>query len=587
MAINLPEQERINQYTANGSTTTFNYDYLILQNSDIDVYVTAPGATPDPNVDKKVLNVDYTVTGAVVTDGGTVVFTSAPANGATVTLASDIQYSIETNFAAMSTLNGANLDSAFQRVTMMVQQLASLLQDRGIKYKINEILGQTPPIPEKTLMPPPQLTGDVWMWDQEHHKWVIFNFDPSGGGGDISVIAAQLRYLIQTAGITVNFSDQTQTAKAVSNYESNGSYYTDSGTANEYVPVRVSGQNFVEPTQLIEGLTIDFQPLNTNTSTNCTVNFLGQTKPLNLALGNTGVPVGFIKGASSFYNPIYRLKYSADNDWWSIISAPEAVQISANLSSETSGSDGARLVGYNNGAGYAATVHDELIGAEQHFLTLDTFMDDLQEEGGAANTGADLVGYGRPSSGYHGTVQGWLDNLPSPEDLSSTTAGSDGARLIGYNNGAGFAGTVHDELIGVESHFATLDTFMGDLQEEGGAPNTGADLVGYGNGGLHTTVKGVLDQILSQLGTLQIFAHNVVPWAAGGGGGYQAIIPITGLLTTDYVFAQAVNYVGTSVSPGDSPSVSLLKIQSGQIYVEISKAVADNTVDIQYIVLRF
>ena len=40
---NLPQQSTINQYNADGLTTTYNYTYLILLNTDIAVYVTPPG----------------------------------------------------------------------------------------------------------------------------------------------------------------------------------------------------------------------------------------------------------------------------------------------------------------------------------------------------------------------------------------------------------------------------------------------------------------------------------------------------------------------------------------------------------------
>ncbi len=68
-------QTPINRSSGNGVTTVFPYTFKIISASDIEVSV-------DDVV--KILNVDYTVSGAGVDAGGNVTMTTAPATGTTV-----------------------------------------------------------------------------------------------------------------------------------------------------------------------------------------------------------------------------------------------------------------------------------------------------------------------------------------------------------------------------------------------------------------------------------------------------------------------------------------------------------------------
>uniref|UniRef100_UPI003341E954 hypothetical protein n=1 Tax=Methylibium sp. TaxID=2067992 RepID=UPI003341E954 len=68
-------QTPINVTQANGLTTTFPYNFLILDAADLLVRLSGV---------QQVLNVDYTVTGVGNQAGGNVVFTVAPSFGTTV-----------------------------------------------------------------------------------------------------------------------------------------------------------------------------------------------------------------------------------------------------------------------------------------------------------------------------------------------------------------------------------------------------------------------------------------------------------------------------------------------------------------------
>lgn len=135
---NLPQQDSIVQYQADGVTDVFIYPFLSPLDSDMQVYVTPSGATPIPSTDIQTLNVDYSVQGAGVTDGGTITFLIAPpANGAWVTIARNVGASSNTNFANAATFNGANLDSAIERLTLLAQQSQTYNLYRNLSYRVN------------------------------------------------------------------------------------------------------------------------------------------------------------------------------------------------------------------------------------------------------------------------------------------------------------------------------------------------------------------------------------------------------------------------------------------------------------------
>lgn len=160
----LPQQVTINQYEGDGVTDTFTYNFLILLNTDISVYVT-PAATPaNPTSDILTLNVDYEVTGVGNESGGTIVFTVAPTLGSVVTLARDIQFEITTNFANAQTISGVNLDLAFQRVVLMCQQLGSDYALRGLQYFINTVIPTNPSNVATTVTSLPTLDANqIWI----------------------------------------------------------------------------------------------------------------------------------------------------------------------------------------------------------------------------------------------------------------------------------------------------------------------------------------------------------------------------------------------------------------------------------------
>ena len=137
----LPQQETIKQYTADGITLVYFYKFLVPTIRDIDVYVTPPGQSANDKVDIQLLGVNYTVQNAGNINGGTVTFTTAP-NGI-VTLSRAVEASIDTNYVDPKTIIGLNLDNSFQRGMLIGQQNQSKFDDRSLRYEISSLVPDT------------------------------------------------------------------------------------------------------------------------------------------------------------------------------------------------------------------------------------------------------------------------------------------------------------------------------------------------------------------------------------------------------------------------------------------------------------
>lgn len=108
-------------YTGNGSTTAFAVPFKFMQASDLVVRLTPVGgiaATCTPGT-------DYTVTGAGVDAGGTVTMTSAPASGATLSIARATALTQTTSFQTQGAFSPKAHEAALDKVTLEAQEVAA------------------------------------------------------------------------------------------------------------------------------------------------------------------------------------------------------------------------------------------------------------------------------------------------------------------------------------------------------------------------------------------------------------------------------------------------------------------------------
>lgn len=120
-----------NIHIGNGVTTTFAYGFTLLNAADL--VVTIDGVATS----------SYTVTGLGVAAGGTVVFGTAPANGAKVILLRVIQLVRATDYQDDGDLLADTLNADFNRLWMAIQGV-SAFDVRGLRAPFPEVLNDLP-----------------------------------------------------------------------------------------------------------------------------------------------------------------------------------------------------------------------------------------------------------------------------------------------------------------------------------------------------------------------------------------------------------------------------------------------------------
>jgi hypothetical protein len=110
-----------NSYSGDGSTTTFSYTFKIFQDSDIQVIIRSANGTETT----KTITTHYTVTGAGVSAGGTVIFTSGniPTSTQTVVLRRNIPQTQSIDYIANDPFPAESHEEGLDRATMAIQQL--------------------------------------------------------------------------------------------------------------------------------------------------------------------------------------------------------------------------------------------------------------------------------------------------------------------------------------------------------------------------------------------------------------------------------------------------------------------------------
>ena len=203
---NLPQEQTIIQYLANNAQTEYTFAFYAPEQTDIQVFLQAPNATPVPAADILELSTDYTVTyNADPTTGGYITLLVAPTTGWYLTINLQVEASLNTNFANAQTINGANLDAAFDRLLLLCMQNQNYALNRNLSYVINDYLpnnNSTLPQPATQLPPLPQ-----------NYIWV---------GSSSGIVAAQLAQVPSASvlqSLLANNSPGTDGARLVGYYD--------------------------------------------------------------------------------------------------------------------------------------------------------------------------------------------------------------------------------------------------------------------------------------------------------------------------------------------------------------------------------
>jgi microcystin-dependent protein len=165
---NLPQQNTIVQYLADGITTMYIVPFFtpleIDGTPDIDVYTQLSTATPNPAADINIWNVAYTFTPYLdPTTGGVITFNPGfiPPSGFAVTIVRDVSASLDAEFSDARNFSGVTLDAALDKLLLIAQQNKSYALDRNLSYIVNTFF------PDDTLNANVQIPilqpGQVWL----------------------------------------------------------------------------------------------------------------------------------------------------------------------------------------------------------------------------------------------------------------------------------------------------------------------------------------------------------------------------------------------------------------------------------------
>lgn len=116
-------------YSGNGSTTVFTVPFYFLAAGDLQVILRSSAGVETVQT----LTSQYTVTGAGVASGGTVTMLTAPVSGTTLTILRNVSPTQETDLLPNDRLPAESLETALDKLTMLVQQLDEE-NDRSIKF---------------------------------------------------------------------------------------------------------------------------------------------------------------------------------------------------------------------------------------------------------------------------------------------------------------------------------------------------------------------------------------------------------------------------------------------------------------------
>jgi hypothetical protein len=120
-------------YSGNGSTTVFAVPFYFLQNADLLVILRSAAGVETTQV----LGTNYTLTGAGNENGGSLTMTVAPPTGTTLTILRNAAATQETDLLPNDRLPAESLETALDKLTMLVQQLDEE-SARSIKFAVTD-----------------------------------------------------------------------------------------------------------------------------------------------------------------------------------------------------------------------------------------------------------------------------------------------------------------------------------------------------------------------------------------------------------------------------------------------------------------
>lgn len=116
-------------YIGNGSTKEFSFDFPVLENSSIKVYVSIDGVETEADVSEYSANISG--------NGGSVIFNTAPADNTVIAITRLTDQTQETPYKTSSGFPAVRIEEAFDKLTMMIQEQQAVLE-RCVKVQVTD-----------------------------------------------------------------------------------------------------------------------------------------------------------------------------------------------------------------------------------------------------------------------------------------------------------------------------------------------------------------------------------------------------------------------------------------------------------------
>jgi len=200
------------QYVGDGSTTSFPYAFAIFDDTDMVVYV-----------GDEIIETGYTVTGAGQTEGGNVVFDTAPENGDIITLLRNVPIERVTDFQEGGTFRPKNLNDEFDRQTAFAQQVQEALS-RCVKVDPTSESNPEEILPKVERLYESADNIDIVANDKANVDAV------AGNATNIDAVAGNESNINTVAGISSDVSTVAGNATDISNVATNMSDVNDCAT---------------------------------------------------------------------------------------------------------------------------------------------------------------------------------------------------------------------------------------------------------------------------------------------------------------------------------------------------------------------
>lgn len=179
MTVDVDNPRRL-EFVGNGSDVNYPYDFLIFQDTDLNVFI-------DGNL--QVVNADYTVTGINQQGGGNVVFTVAPLDQSGIIIDSNVPATQTVDFEVGGKFKPDTVNFVNDKLTVIDQQIKTLLKQRGLLYPETSFLDSGG---KDNVLPPlgAQLDKEIPIWSKNKDNTIIATFLEEAG--DLSNLRAEL-----------------------------------------------------------------------------------------------------------------------------------------------------------------------------------------------------------------------------------------------------------------------------------------------------------------------------------------------------------------------------------------------------------